>query len=47
MAAIFPMINIVKCLFLGENVLISNKISMKFVFKGPNNNIPLLLQDEL
>ena len=31
-----------KCIFLNENVWISNKISMKFVPKGPINNIPAL-----
>ena len=32
--------NILKCIFLNENVLISIKISLKFVPKGPINNIP-------
>ena len=30
--------------FLNENVWISIKISLKFVSKGPNNNIPALFQ---
>ena len=33
-----------KCIFLNENVLISIKISLKFVPKGPINNIPALVQ---
>ena len=33
-----------KRIFLNENVRISIKISMKFVPKGPNNNIPALVQ---
>ena len=33
-----------KCIFLNENVIISIKISMKFVPKGPINNIPALVQ---
>ena len=36
--------NIFKCIFLDENVWISLKISLKFVPKGPINNIPALLQ---
>ena len=36
--------DIFKCIFLNENVKISIKISMKFVSKGPINNIPALLQ---
>ena len=32
-----------KCIFLNENVRISNKISLKFVRKGPVNNIPALV----
>ena len=35
--------NIFKCIFLNENVWISIKISLKFVPKGPINNIPALL----
>ena len=35
---------IFKCIFLNENVLISIKISLKFVPKGPINNIPVLVQ---
>ena len=37
MAAIF------KCIFSDENVLISIKISLKFVPKGQTNNIPALV----
>ena len=33
-----------KCVFLSENVRISIKISLKFVPKGPINNIPALVQ---
>ena len=36
--------DIFKCIFLNENVWISFKISMKFVPKGPINNIPALVQ---
>ena len=36
--------NIFKCIFLNENVWIPMKISMKFVPKGPINNIPTLVQ---
>ena len=36
--------DIFKCIFLNENVWISNKISLKFVPKGPINNIPALVQ---
>ena len=36
--------NSFECIFLNENVLISIKISLKFVLKGPINNIPALLQ---
>ena len=36
--------DIFKCIFLNENVWISIKISMKFVPKGPINNIPTLVQ---
>ena len=36
--------NIFKCIFLYENVWISIKISLKFVPKGPINNIPALVQ---
>ena len=35
--------NIFKCIFLNENVLISIKISLKFVPKGQINNIPALV----
>ena len=38
MAAIF------QCIFLNENVSISIQISLKFVPKGPINNIPALVQ---
>ena len=33
-----------KCIFLNENAWISIKISLKFVPKGPMNNIPALVQ---
>ena len=36
--------NIFKCIFLNENVWIPIKISMKFVPKGPVNNIAALVQ---
>ena len=36
--------DIFKCIFLNENVWIQIKISMKFVPKGPINNIPALVQ---
>ena len=36
--------DIFKCIFLNENVWISIKISLKFVPKGPINNIPSLFQ---
>ena len=36
--------DIFKCIFLNENVLISIQISLKFVSKGPINNIPALIQ---
>ena len=36
--------DIFKCIFLNENVRISIKISLKFVPKGPINNIPALFQ---
>ena len=36
--------DIFKCIFLNENVSISIKISLKFVPKGPINNIPALVQ---
>ena len=35
--------NIFKCIFLNENVLISIKVSLKFVPKGQINNIPALV----
>ena len=35
--------DIFKRIFLNENVWISNKISLKFVPKGPINNIPALV----
>ena len=35
--------DIFKCIFLNENMLISIKISLKFVPKGENNNIPALV----
>ena len=42
MSAVFPD-DIFKCIFLKENVLISIKISLKFVPKGQINNIPALV----
>ena len=36
--------DIFKCIFGNENVWISIKISLKFVRKGPINNIPALVQ---
>ena len=36
--------DVFKCIFLNENVGISLKISLKFVPKGLNNNIPSLVQ---
>ena len=36
--------DIFKCIFLNENVLISIKISLKFVPKSQINNIPALVQ---
>ena len=36
--------DIFKCIFLNENVWIPVKISLKFVPKGPINNIPALIQ---
>ena len=36
--------DIFNCIFLNENVRISIKISLKFVPKGPINNIPALVQ---
>ena len=36
--------DIFKCIFVNENVWIPIKISMKFVPKGPINNIPALVQ---
>ena len=35
--------DIFKRIFLNENELISLKISLKFVLKGPINNIPALV----
>ena len=35
---------IFKCIFLNENVWILIKISLKFLLKGPINNIPALVQ---
>ena len=34
--------DIFKCIFLNENIQISIKISLKFVSKGPVNNIVAL-----
>ena len=36
--------DIFKCIFLNESEWISFKISLKFVLKGPINNIPALVQ---
>ena len=36
--------DICKCIFLNENVWIPIKISLKFVPKGPINNIPAMVQ---
>ena len=36
--------DIFKCIFLSENVWIPIKISLKYVPKGPTNNIPALVQ---
>ena len=36
--------DILKCIFLNENVWIPNNISLKFVPKGPINNNPALVQ---
>ena len=36
--------NIFKCIFVNQNVLITIKVSLKFVRKGPINNIPALVQ---
>ena len=36
--------DIFKCIFLNENAYISIKISLKFVSRGPINNIPALVQ---
>ena len=36
--------DIFKCFFLNENVSIAIKVSLKFVPKGPINNIPALVQ---
>ena len=36
--------DIFKCIFLKENIWIPTKISLKFVAKGPINNIPALVQ---
>ena len=38
----FP--DILKCIFLNEKVWISIKISLKFVPRGPINNVPTLVQ---
>ena len=37
--------DIFKCIFLNENFLIAIKISLKFVPKGPINNIPTIGSD--
>ena len=36
--------SIFKCIFLNENIWIPIKISLKFIPKGPINNIPALVQ---
>ena len=36
--------DVLKCIFFNENVWISLKIPLKFVPKGPVNNIPALVQ---
>ena len=36
--------NIFKCIFLNENIWILIKISLKFVHRGPINNIPALVR---
>ena len=36
--------DIFKCIFLNENMRISIKFSLKFVAKGPINNVPPLVQ---
>ena len=36
--------DVFKCIFLNENASIAIKISLKFVPKGPINNIPILVQ---
>ena len=36
--------DVFKCIFLNENIWISIKITLKFVPKGPVNNIPALVQ---
>ena len=33
-----------KCIFLNENIWIPIKISLKFVLKGPINDIPAMVQ---
>ena len=33
-----------KCTFVNENILISIKVSLKFVPKGPINNMPALVK---
>ena len=40
----YHLADIFKCIFLNENVLISIKISLKFIPKGPINNILTLVQ---
>ena len=36
--------DIFRCIFLNENVWVPTKISLKFVLKGPINNIPAMVQ---
>ena len=37
-------VDMFKCIFVYENVLIAIRISLKFIPKGPINNIPALVQ---
>ena len=36
--------DILKCIFMNENITILIKISLQFVLKGPTNNTPVLVQ---
>ena len=42
--AIYFADDIFKCILLNENILISIKISLRCILKGPINNIPALVQ---